>query len=203
MSYKVRLLTPSEKVISFNTLEKLSDRIKLVSGTDALWDKLEIHDSHDILFSTLEHDIVSSGSNGESTLKDLIKAIQDRYPVNARQWLKNYFTTVKAIYTFTIFPDRMNKKSWLILGGIQNFLKDSLNGIIQADNEGYYNEAGLYILLQMYEGATGNVTAASLNAKGEWIPYSYSLRLDDKKSVDLFKQGIAPERGFFTRIFGI
>ena len=82
MSYKVRLLTPSEKVISFNTLEKLSDRIKLVSGTDALWDKLEIHDSHDILFSTLEHDIVSSGSNGESTLKDLIKAIQDRYPVN-------------------------------------------------------------------------------------------------------------------------
>ena len=97
----------------------------------------------------------------------------------------------------------MNKNSWLILGGIQNFLKDSLGGIIQADNEGYYNEAGLYILWQMYEGATGNATAASLDEKGEWVPYSYSLKLDDKKSVDLFKQGIAPKRGFFSRVFGI
>jgi len=65
------------------------------------------------------------------------------------------------------------------------------------------NEAGLYILYQMHEGATGNVTAISLNDKGEWGPYSYSLKLDDKKSVELFKQGTPPKQGFFTRIFGL
>ena len=203
MSYKTRLLTPSEKVIPFSTMKKVSDRIKLVSGVDPLWEKIEIYDAHDILLAILEYDIVNAESNGETTLKELDKSIQNKYPVNARQWLKNYFTTVKAIYTFNIYPDRMNKNNWLILGGIQNFLKDSLNGIIQADNEGYYNEAGLYILWQMYEGATGNATATSLDEKGQWVPYSYSLRLDNKKAVDLFKQGIAPKRGFFNRMFGI
>ena len=184
-------------------MKKVSDRIKLVSGVDPLWEKIEIYDAHDILLAILEYDIVNAESNGETTLKELDKSIQNKYPVNARQWLKNYFTTVKAIYTFNIYPDRMNKNNWLILGGIQNFLKDSLNGIIQADNEGYYNEAGLYILWQMYEGATGNATATSLDEKGQWVPYSYSLRLDNKKAVDLFKQGIAPKRGFFNRMFGI
>jgi hypothetical protein len=203
MSNKTRLLTPSEKVIPFSTIKKVSDRIKLVSGTEDLWEKIEIYDGHDILLATLEYAAVNPESSGAVTLKELDRTIQNKLPVNARHWLISYFTTVKAIYTFNLFPDRMNKNSWLILGGIQNFLKDSLGGIIQADNEGYYNEAGLYILWQMYEGATGNATAASLDDKGQWIPYSYSLRLDDKKAVDLFKQGIAPKRGFFSRVFGI
>jgi hypothetical protein len=51
----------------------------------------------------------------------------------------------------------------------------------------------------MYEGAKGNVTASSLNDKGEWSS-SYSLRLDDKKSIDLFKEGIASKNGLFRRI---
>ena len=203
MSYKVRLLTPSEKNISFTSLQKVSNRIKLLSSTDTSWEKIEIYDARDILLSTLQYDVVIPGSNGETTLKDLANAIQNKYPINARQWLIKYFTTIHAIYTFNFFPEFMDNNSWPILGGIQNFLKDSLGGIIQSDNEGYYNEAGLYILYQMYEGATGNVTAASLNDKGEWVPYSYSLRLDDKKSVELFKQGIAPKRGFFTRMFGL
>lgn len=202
MSYKVRLLTPSQKFIPFSNIEKVSNRIKLVSGTDASWEKIEIYDSHDILLSTLQHDLVIPGSNGETTLNELDKTIRDKYPVTARQWLKNYFTAVNTIYTFDIFTYYMNENGWPTLGGIQNFLKDSLAGIIQADNEGFYNEAGLYIMYQMYEGATGNVTASSLNDKGEWS-YSYSLRLDDKKSIDLFKQGITPKKGFFSRIFGL
>ena len=203
MNYKVRLLTTSEKVIPFSVIKSLSDKLKLTSGTEQLWERIEIFGPGDTLLSTLERDLVEPESGGETTLKELGRKIQDKYPVNARQWLKNYFTTVKAIYTFNIFPDRMNKNTWLILGGIQNFLKDSLNGIIQADNEGFYNEAGYYILWQMYEGASGNVTATSLNERGEWVSYSYSLRLDDEKAVNLFKQGIAPKKGFFSQIFGL
>jgi len=203
MNNKGRLLTPSEKLISFSSLQKVSSRLKLISGTDAYWDKIEIYDSRDIQISNLQYDAVYPGSVGETTLKQLEDAIQDKYPVNARQYLIKYFTTVRAIYTFSFVPYFMDNNSWSILGGIENYLKDSLTGIIQADNEGYYNERGLYILYQMYEGATGNVTAISLNDKGEWGPYSYSLKLDDKKSIELFKQGIAPKQGFFTRMFGL
>jgi hypothetical protein len=203
MNSKCRLLTPSEKLIPFSSLQKVSNRLKFISGTDASWEKIEIYDSRDILISNLQYDAVKRGSAGETTLKQLEDSIQDKYPVSARLWLNKYFATVRAIYTFSFLPDFMDKNSWPILGGIENFLKDSLTGIIQADNEGYYNEAGLYILYQMYEGATGNVTAINLNDKGEWGPYSYSLKLDDKKSVELFKQGIAPKQGFFTRMFGL
>jgi len=203
MNNKGRLLTPSEKLIPFSSLCKVSSRLKLISGTDASWEKIEIYDSRVILISNLQHDAMNRGSTGETTLKELENAIQNKYPVNARLWLNKYFATVRTIYTFSFVPYFMDKNSWAILGGIENFLKDSLTGIIQADDEGYYNEAGLYILYQMYEGATGNVTAISLNNKGEWGPYSYSLKLDDKKSVELFKQGIAPKQGFMTRMFGL
>ena len=200
MSYKVRLLTISEEVIPFNHIKPLAE-IKLASGTDQLWKKIEIYSSGDALLSTLERDTVEPGSVGETTLKELATKIQDKYPVNARQWLKNYFATVKVIYTFNIFPDRMTKKTWPILGGVQNFLKQSLTGIIQADNEGFYNEDGEYILWQMYDGATGSIQGANLNEKGEWVPFS--LKLDDEKAVDLFKQGIVPKKGFFSRMLGI
>jgi len=53
----------------------------------------------------------------------------------------------------------------------------------------------------MYDGAVGSIQAANLNEKGEWIPFS--LRLDDKKSVDIFKQGVIPKKGFFSRILEI
>ena len=47
----------------------------------------------------------------------------------------------------------------------------------------------------------GRYDTSFLNEKGEWV--SYSLRLDDEKDVNLFKQGIAPKKGFFSRIFGL
>jgi len=53
MSNKTRLLTPSEKIIPFSTMKKVSDRIKLVSGTEDLWEKIEIYDAHDILLANL------------------------------------------------------------------------------------------------------------------------------------------------------
>ena len=114
-------------------------------------------------------------------------------------WLQNYFYTVHVIYTFNIFPERMDKDDWVLLGGVQNILKDSLRGITQVDKERFYNESGDYILYQMYENAIGSVPAAVLNDKGEWI--SYSLRLNDEKAVDMFKNGIVPKQGFFSRIF--
>jgi hypothetical protein len=149
----------------------------------------------------LERNSLTPGSGAEVTLKELDKGIQNSYPNNAREWLKKYFTSVKAIYTFDLFPNRMTKDAWRILGRVQNFLRDSLNGIIQADKEGYYNVEGDYILWQMYKGASGIVPAASLDEKGQWV--SYPLRLNSEKAVNLFKQGIAPKKGFFSRLLRV
>jgi hypothetical protein len=45
MNNKGRLLTPSEKLIPFSSLQKVSSRLKLISGTDTSWKKIEILDN--------------------------------------------------------------------------------------------------------------------------------------------------------------
>jgi hypothetical protein len=199
MAYKVRLLTPSQKVMPLSVMKSFSDRIKLAAGTEQLWERIEILSANNTVVTTLDKDIVNPGSVGESILIELRSLISDKYPVKARQYLDNYFYTVHVIYTFNIFPERMDKDTWILLSEVQNFLKDSLRGITQSDNEGFYNEMGDYILYQMYENAFGSVPAAVLNGKGQWV--SYSLRLGDEKAVDLFQNGIVPKQGFFKGLF--
>ncbi|MGA2527466.1 MAG: hypothetical protein ABSF79_12760 [Smithellaceae bacterium] len=147
-------------------MEVPSDRIKIAAGTKQLWMRIEIFNSASTAFATLDRDIVSSESIGETTLTELRTMIWRKYPVKARQWLQNYFNTVHVIHTFNIFPDRMNKDDWVLLGGVQNILKYSLRGIKQVDKEGFYNESGDYILYQMYENANGsNVVVVTILTK--------------------------------------
>jgi len=75
MNYKVRLLTTSEKIIPFSVMKSLSDKIKLTSGTDQLWERIEIIGTGDTLLSTLGRDLVEPESGGETTLKELGRKI--------------------------------------------------------------------------------------------------------------------------------
>ena len=199
MSYKVRLLTPSQKVIPFSVMKSLSVHIKLAAGAEQLWERVEILSAGDTVIATLDKDIVNPDSLGETILTELRTLISDKYPIKARRYLDNYFYTVRVIYTFNIFTDRMDQDAWVLLGDVQTFMKASLRGITQSDNEGFYNEMGDYILYQMHENAIGSVPAAVLNDKGEWV--SYSLRLGDVNAVDMFKNGIVPKQGFFSKLF--
>jgi len=198
MAYFVRLLTPAEKNIPLSEITRQGGSINLVLGTDILWERVEIVEPAGNPIAHLERIPVSHGNRGETELNKLRDSIQSSYPVNAREWLKMKFTTVKTIYSFQLFTDNITKKDWPVLGRIQNLLKDTLGGIIQADNEGYYNDKGDYILWQMYAGAGGTIPAATLDENGEWI--SYMLRLDEPEAVDLFKQGIPPKQGFLSRL---
>jgi hypothetical protein len=198
MVYCVRLLTTTEKTLPFSEITRQGGSINLVLGTDMLWERLEILEPADNPIAILDRLPVSSDSRGDIEMEKLRDSIQSSYPVNSRQWLRNYFSRVKTIYTFQLFTDNITKKEWPTLGRVQNLLKDILGGIIQADNEGYYNEKGAYILWQMYAGAGGTIPAATLDNNGEWIPYM--LRLDNPEAVERFKQGIPPKRGFLSRL---
>ncbi len=200
MGYYVRVLATSEKVIPFSEIVKQGNSIKLISGTDAAWIRIEIYEPEDNLISILDRELITPGSSGEDTIAKLIESINKSYPVSAREWIRKYFLKIKAIYSFQLINNNITARGWPTLGRIQNLLKDLLGGIIQADNEGFYNEDGDYILWQMYEGATGTIPAATLDDDGDWI--SYQLRLNDEKSIDQFKQGIAPQKGFLSRLLG-
>jgi hypothetical protein len=199
MDHYDRVFTTSEKVIPFSEIKIQGDAIKLVSGTDQLWDKIEIYEPEHNLICNLERNSVSGGSLAETKLARIKDSIRDCYPTSAREWLTKYFSTIKTIYTFQLFPTNITKNGWPVLGRIQNLLKDLLNGIIQADKEGFYNHEGDFILWQMYQGASGTIHAATLDDREQWV--SYRLSLNDVKAIELFKQGTVPKKSFFSRLF--
>jgi hypothetical protein len=198
MSYYVRVLAISDKVIPASEIQNQGKTIKLVSGTDKQWERIEIYAPQDNLICILERQPVSSGSFGETELIQLKTSIQGSYPVSAREWLRQYISGVKTIYTFRLFGEQIPRDGWPVLGRIQNLLADLLDGIVQADKEGFYNDCGDYILWQMYEGAKGTLPAATLNEKGQWI--TFPLNLTDPEAVELFKEGTVPRRGFLSRL---
>jgi hypothetical protein len=200
MGYCGRLLTASEKVVPFQDIREQVDTAKLVSGQDSAWDKIEISLPEGTLISVLERYPLSSEGQAQNEMALLKDSLQGSDPLNAREWLKNYLSSTRVIYNFRLQAENITSKDWPLLGRIQNLLKDTLGGIIQADNEGFYNEEGNYILWQMYEGATGTIPAAALDEKGEWIPYQ--LRLNDARAIDRFKQGLLPEKGFLDKLLG-
>ena len=200
MSYNVRLLTTSTKVIPFAKLMLDVESVRLVSGMDTSWERIEIFNSEGNLISILERISVSPGSPAETKLAELKWSAERSYPVNAREWIIQFLSKTKTIYNFQLLTDNITKDSWPVLGRAQNLLKDALTCIIQADNEGYYNENGDYILWQMYQDAAGKIPAAVLNENGEWI--KFELRLNDEKAVEQFKQGTIPPRGFLGRLLG-
>lgn len=199
MSYYVRLLTAAEKTVPFSEIKEQGNNIKLADGSDASWDKIKIYEPVDNLIAVVERQPVSAGSAVEDALSQLKTVLAESYPVNSREWLSQYLSKVKTIYSFQLLAENITKNGWPVMGRVQNLLKDNLTGIVQADNEGFYNEDGDYILWQMYEGAAGAIPAATMDENGEWI--SYQLRLDDARAIEQFKQGIPPKKGFFNSFF--
>jgi hypothetical protein len=199
MSYYVRLLSHSDKIIPFNEIKAEVDSLHLLKGNDQNWEQLEVTGTEGGSIARIERH--PTGENpGESELERLKNEVSRAYPENARNWLYDYLSRVKTIYSFQLSTDNIDsKQDWIILGRIQNYLKDNLTGIIQADNEGFFNENGDYILWQMYAGAGGSVPAATLDEKGEWIPFQ--LKLDDEQAVERFKRGEMPRRGLLDILF--
>src|ERR1035437_9990157 len=100
MAYHVRVLATSDKVIPASEIKNQGKSIKLVSGTDVLWQRIEIYAPEDNLICILERHLVFAGSPGESELGQLKESIQSSYPASAREWLRKYFPGVKTIYAF-------------------------------------------------------------------------------------------------------
>ena len=198
MSYHVRLLVKLDKVIPFSEIKIQGKWITLISGTETLWDRIEIREPQENLICTLDRHYIAPGRLNETAIPALKESIQGSYPLNAREWIRDYFSEIKTIYTFQVFPDNITDKGWQVLGRIQSLLHDWLVGIIQADNEGFYNENGDYILWQMYPDASGSIQAAVLDEKGRWI--SYRLKLNNAQAVARFKEGLPPGRGFLGRL---
>jgi len=199
MGYYVRLLSPADKRVPFSELKDQVENLKLISGTEAEWEEILVPGPSEIPIAHLLR-IARVTDTGSQIIEKLKDGIAGRYPEKAKEWIKHYLESVKTIYAFQLLTENLTTDAeWRTLGHVQNHLKDSLGGIIQSDNEGYYNENGDYILWQMYPGAGGSVPAAVLDENNVWKPFQ--LKLDDPKAVEAFQSGDMPRKTLFDIFF--
>lgn len=200
MSYYVRLLSPATRPFPFSELKNEVATIRLLKGEEEDWDEIEISGPSEIPVALLERIKVEYGGAGVDLIGILKNRLTGCLPANAREWIYSYLSSVRTVYAFRLLTDNLTTSlEWQTLGLIQNQLKDKLGGIIQSDNEGYFNENGDYILWQMYAGAAGSIPAAVMVEGGEWIPFS--LNLNDERAVERFKRGERPPKGFLEVLF--
>ena len=197
MTYRVRVPVQTNKVLPFNDLLLHAGPARLVSGSGEDWNHLEILNSNEEVLASLKRIQAEEKDEEVGRLREELKYA---LPPNAREWVNNYLSEVKTIFIFELNVDNISGKDWEVLGRFQNMLKDALQGIVQADHEGYYNEKGDYILWQMYEGAGGTIPAAVLDQNGNWI--SFNLKLNKPEAVQRFKEGILPKKGLLSRLLG-
>jgi hypothetical protein len=199
MGYYVRLLSPSEKRVSLLELLQQVETLKLVSGTNNEWEEVLVSGPSENPIAHLRNIAVSS-EDGRQILEKLRDGIFASQPEKARAWVKARLDAAKTIYSFQLLTENLTTDmEWRVLGHLQNHLKDALGGIIQSDNEGYFNENGDYILWQMYSGAGGTIPAAIFDDNGKW--QAFQLKLDDLKAVESFKRGDPPRKTLFDIFF--
>jgi len=83
---------------------------------------------------------------GEEELHEFISELQYAKPKSAAKWLKNYLPTVRVIYAFQILFHTNKEDDWKVVHTVQGNIWNTLDGIFQADGEGFSNREGYHIL---------------------------------------------------------
>lgn len=95
---------------------------------------------------TIERNPIEPHLLGEEELHEFISELQYAKPKSAAKWLKNYLPTVRVIYAFQILFHTNKEDDWKVVHTVQGNIWNTLDGIFQADGEGFSNREGYHIL---------------------------------------------------------
>jgi hypothetical protein len=197
MGYYVRLLTKSNKVVPFSELKKFLEEkrpdvvLELGDGTDESWESLSLAHKDGQHISIMERNPVADGTLGEEELEEFIEMIEDCEPVSGAQWLLRCLPDIKTIYAFQIiFGGAERDDGWDALDMVKEHLWEELGGLLQADDEGFSNEQGAYIIWQFSQDVTGLLNMAVLDRSGKWV--FFEMDVGNRKHRKAFLRGKVP-----------
>jgi hypothetical protein len=139
-------------------------------------------------------------SQQDETLVDAIQEtvrllLDDKNPVkptSAVKWLCQFMSRVKVLYEFRPMQAINTNEGWKIFNEVWTNLRETLQGIVHLDDEGFTNEDGVQITWEYPGEETGDLKVAVLNEKGEeWI--EYTMDLANQAHKELFMAGKAPD----------
>lgn len=140
-------------------------------------------------------------SDQDDGLKDEIQdtvrmLLDDKNPVkpaSAVKWLCQFMSRVKVLYEFRPMPGIKTEEGWQIFNEVWTHLRETLQGIVHLDEEGFTNLEGAQITWEYPGEESGDLKVAVLSEKGEgWIEYTINLANQEQK--ELFMAGRAPDK---------
>jgi hypothetical protein len=148
MGYYVRVLSTSDRCVPLAELQsalkeaRVAAELSLENGTVNAWLQLILKDADGIEIASIERNSVEVGSLADDELKEFAEEIRSDPTRSGGQWLLNYFTRLRTIYAFQLLSGSENDDGLRAIEIVRNRLWSSAPSILQADHEGFTNEAG-------------------------------------------------------------
>jgi len=191
------LLTPSAQIVSASELAaRLADqagstRLCIEAGKDAQWDELLLTHADWRAIARVERLAVADDTPGARALYAMAASLAGACPAAGADWVWNYVAKVRTIYAFRALAGAAEGDGWAAIAAVRNALWSRLDGILQADGQGFTNESGCQVVWQPGGHAAGSTWMAVLE-DGGWV--HFEMALDDAVQREHFLRGEVPPR---------
>ena len=195
MGYYIRVLSPSDhapsvaKIWAALARAKLAATLTVEAGTEDDWTQLLLSHVGGPDVAAIERNAASSGLMS-AEVEEFLEEIVNCKPTAAAAWLAKYLSKIRTIYAFQLLSGRNVKNGWDIVGSVKDSIFRQAGGILQADAEGFSNEAGYHILWQFSDSVKGTWWMGVLKG-GEWV--HFQMDLGNKTHREAFLRGDVPQ----------
>jgi len=196
MAYYTRVLSKDDEFPSFEALAQVVSadhpdfKLTIEEGDEDEWQTLLLSSVDEVEVAVIERNPVSDGSMGQDEIAEFMEDLVGCKPENAVEWLEDYLSEVKTVYAFQHLQGSETVNGGNALHAVRSALWERGEAILQADGEGFTNEAGYHIVWQFSDTITGPWKMAVLQ-DGVW--HQFAMDLGDPDHREAFLAGEVPE----------
>jgi hypothetical protein len=201
MGYYMRVFAESDVQIPTVDLRKvLVDQkidciIEIEEGDATQWSELSLRHIDETEIALIEANPVLPGELGAEEIAEFLQELDGVRPESAVEWLRNYLPKIRVIYAFQILDGADVEDGWKAVHALFSSLRETCNGISQADGEGFANHEGFQITWQFSDNVEGDWQMAVLDSRGKWKAFNMNIGNFDHRAAFLTGQvptGVQP-----------
>ena len=192
MAYYIRILGKNPTPPALKDLQRAAEPgvIESDQGVESEWNELTLKHKAGEEIALIERNVVAQGELGAEELEEFINEVADYKPASAATWLSEYLPNVKVIYAFQVLSGTETDDGWALLHQVYAAVWNAAGGILQADGEGFSNEAGNTILWQFSDGVTGDWNVGIITSAGQWL--NFKMDIGSQAHREAFWRGELP-----------
>jgi len=178
VGYYIRVLSQSTKPVTLAAVQRavaetrLGARIEDVRKDGRVLVRFTVVTKEGDPVLVFERNPVEEGSVGKGDVEDFLEQLPDAKPASAARWLAAFLPRVKVVYALQLFGRDSHRAA---ISAVRDLCWTPGQSIIQADFEGFSNDAGYHILWQFSDRVRGGWWMAVLGKDGTWKRFRMNL----------------------------